>query len=95
MRSEHVHDNDRLREMTAATATVTLSRFQFNHFFTRECSELRACAICGCNTHPTERCYVHKTKMCTHHLRGACRFAERCTFAHSTDELRQRVKSTG
>lgn len=72
---------------------IHMTRHQFNHFFTRECSAIRRCARCGDTKHSTERCFVYKTKLCLHFRRGCCRFGDKCTFAHSFKELRS-IKPT-
>ena len=67
------------------TTSIAISNFFF------ECQrQYPLCFRCGQIGHMRQTCFTHKVRLCNDNMRlaGSCSAGDRCTFAHSRDELR-------
>lgn len=75
-------------ESRGSRIKVELTAQGFNRFFCRDGMDQRSCAMCGCESHSTEKCKTFRTKLCTHFHQGGCKFGNLCSFAHDKSKLR-------
>ena len=68
--------------------TLSMTRTEFTSYFKKKNGSETFCALCMTNDHATEQCSVYRTRWCQHFIRGRCRFGDRCSFAHTDEQLR-------